>query len=116
MGRIQGSDLDGEAEGFAGVVEGDEAVDGVVTVAVGHRDEEGQLAAVAEGVGGQFVEAVAVDPALAVVVPAPEGQRVAIGARAVTVLMGFLAAIVQLQSFLPCGLAQVGSLLPSPAT
>ena len=43
-----------------------------MTVAVGNGDHQRKLAAMLEGVGGEFVEAVAVDPALAVAVPAPE--------------------------------------------
>jgi hypothetical protein len=47
-----------------------------------------------ERVGGQLVEAVAVDPALTIAVPAPERERITIGARAGAPLLWFLASIV----------------------
>ena len=72
VGSIQGSSLDRESKGLPRVVESGKSVDGIVTVAVGNGDHQRKLAAVLEGVGGEFVEAVAVDPALAVAVPAPE--------------------------------------------
>lgn len=97
---VQGSDLDGKAEDFASVVEGSQGVNGVVAVAVGYRDDKGKLARVAKAVGGEFVDAVAVYPALAVAVPTPEGQGVAIGTVAVTVLLGFLASVVAVAELL----------------
>ncbi|NIV38986.1 MAG: hypothetical protein GWN58_59070 [Anaerolineae bacterium] len=51
-----------------------------MAVAVGQGDDERQLAAMLEAVGGEFVDAVAVDPALAVAVPAPQGVSVVVGA------------------------------------
>jgi hypothetical protein len=50
VGLVQGGGLDGQAEGFAGVIESGEALDTVVAVAVGDRDEQGQLASVLEAV------------------------------------------------------------------
>ena len=72
VGGIQGSSLDRESKGLSGVVESGKSVDGIVTVAVGNGDHQRKLAAMLEGVGGEFVEAVTVDPALAVAIPAPE--------------------------------------------
>jgi hypothetical protein len=72
VGSIQGSSLDRESKGLPRVVESGKRVDGIVAVAVGYGDHQRKLAAMLEGVGGEFVEAVAVDPALAVAVPAPE--------------------------------------------
>ena len=72
VGSIQGSSLDRESKGLPGVVESGKSVDRIVTVAVGNGDHQRKLAAMLEGVGGEFVEAVAIDPALAVAVPAPE--------------------------------------------
>jgi hypothetical protein len=79
VGRIQGSGLDGQAKGFAGVVEGGEAVDAVVAAAIGQGDDERQLAAMVQAVSREFVEAVTIDPALTVAVPAPEGVGVVVG-------------------------------------
>jgi hypothetical protein len=72
VSSIQGSGLDREPKGLASVVESSESVDRIVAVAVGDRDHQGELAGMLEGVGGEFVEAVAIDPALAIVIPAPE--------------------------------------------
>lgn len=92
---IQGSDLDRKPEGLAGVVESSKCVDGIVTVAVGDGDQQGKLTAMLEGVGGEFVEAVAVDPALLMVaVPAPESKRIAIGTQTSAPLLWFLGPIV----------------------
>ena len=41
VGRIQGSGLGEEAEGFTGAIESREAVDAVVAVAIGYGDDEG---------------------------------------------------------------------------
>jgi hypothetical protein len=78
VGCIQGSGLDGQAEDFAGVVEGGEAVDAVVAVAVGHGDDEGQLTTMAQAVGCEFEDAVTVNPAFSVAVPAPKGVGVVV--------------------------------------
>ena len=40
VGCVEGSDADGQGEGVAGVIEGRQAVDGVVAVAVGDGDHE----------------------------------------------------------------------------
>jgi hypothetical protein len=47
-----------------------------------------------EGVGGEFVEAVAIDPALAVAVPTPESQGITISAQTRTAILGFFALII----------------------
>jgi hypothetical protein len=94
VGCVQRGGLDRQAEEFAAAVESDQAVDGVVTVAVSHRDDQGELTAMAEAVGGQFVEAVTIDPAVATTVPAPQSQGVAISAVAVTAFFRLLAPIV----------------------
>ena len=80
MGRIQGNGLEEEAEGFTGAIESREAVDTVVAIAVGQGNDERQLTAMAQAVGGEFVEAVTVNPALAVAVPAPQGVGVVVSA------------------------------------
>ena len=67
-----------EAEGFTGAIESRKAVDAVVAVAVGQGNDEGQLTAMLEAVGGEFVEAVTVNPAFAIAVPAPEGLGVVV--------------------------------------
>ena len=79
---IQGSSLDGKPKGLSCVVKCGKSVDGIVAVAVSDGDHQGELAAMLEGVGGEFVEAVTIDPALTIAVPAPEGQGVTIGALA----------------------------------
>jgi hypothetical protein len=77
-GRIQGSGLEGEAEGFTGAIEGREAVDAVVAAAIGHGNDERQLTAMLKAVGSEFVEAVTVDPTFAAAIPAPEGVSVVV--------------------------------------
>ena len=94
VGGIQGSNLDGEPTGFPSVVEGGKSVDGIVTVAVGDGNHQGKLTAMLEGVGGEFVETVAVDPALAVAVPAPQSQGITVGAKTRATVFWFLALIV----------------------
>jgi hypothetical protein len=111
---IQGSSLDREPKGLTSVVEGDKRVDGIVAVAVGNGDDQGKLTAVLEGVGGEFVEAVTIDPALTVAVPAPESERITIGTQARATLLQFLASIITGTELF--GVGTVGSLLPSPAT
>ena len=78
VGRIQGSGLEEEAEGFTGAIDSREAVDAVVAVAIGHGDDEGQLTAMAQAVGGEFEDTMAIDPAFTVAVPAPQGVGVAV--------------------------------------
>jgi hypothetical protein len=90
---VEGSDADGQAKGLTAVIEGRQAVDGVVTVAVSDGDDEGQLAGTLGRVGGELVEAVAVDPAPAIAVPAPEGPGVAVGAWTATAVLGLLAPV-----------------------
>jgi hypothetical protein len=80
VGRIQRSGLGAEAEGLPGAIESRKAVNAVVAVAIGQGNDERQLAAMLEAVGSEFVEAVTVNPALAVAVPAPEGVGVVVGA------------------------------------
>jgi hypothetical protein len=94
VGGIQGSSLDRKPKGFTSVVEGGKSVDGIVAVAVGNGDHQGKLTAMLEGVGGEFVEAVTIDPALTVAVPAPESERIAIGTQTRATLLWFLASIV----------------------
>jgi hypothetical protein len=91
---IQGSSLDREPKGLASVVESGEGVNGIVTVAVGNGDHQRELAAMLEGVGGEFVEAVAVDPALAIAIPTPKRKRIAISTRARATFLWFLVPIV----------------------
>ena len=47
-----------------------------------------------EGVGGEFVEAVAIDPALAIVIPAPESQWITIRTKARAAVFWFFALVV----------------------
>ena len=79
VGSVEGRDADRQVEGFATVIEGCQAMDAVVAVTVGDGDHERQLTGVLGAVGGELVQAVAIDPALAVAVPAPEGPRVTVG-------------------------------------
>jgi hypothetical protein len=90
---VQRGDLDRQAKGLEGVVEGDQAVDTVVAVTVSYGDKQRQLAAMEEAVGSEFVETVTIDPALAVAVPAPESQRVTIGTLAGAAFLWFFAPI-----------------------
>jgi hypothetical protein len=94
VGRIQGSGLDRKPEGLASVVESGKSVDRIVAVTVSNGDHQGELTVMLERIGGQLVEAVAVDPALTIAVPAPERERITIGARAGAPLLWFLASIV----------------------
>ena len=50
------------------MVEGDQSVNGVVAIAVGDRDKQGELATMVGGVSGEL-EAAAIDRALAVAIP-----------------------------------------------
>jgi hypothetical protein len=108
VSSIQGSGPDGESKGLASVVESGEGVDGIVTVAVGDGNHQGELAAMLEGVRGEFVEAVAVDPALTVAVPAPESKRIAIGTQAGATLLWFLVPIVTGTEFFAVGIGPGG--------
>jgi len=83
-----------------------------VAVAVGHGDDQGQLAAVLEIIGGQFVEAVTIDPALAVAVPTPKGQGVVIGPVAVAAIFWFLAPVVAVAQLLAVRIGPGGELGP----
>lgn len=47
-----------------------------------------------EGVGGEFVAAVAIDPALAIVIPAPESQWITIRTKARAAVCWFFALVV----------------------
>jgi len=87
VGGIQRSSLDREPKGLTSVVESGKSVDGIVAVAVGNGDDQGKLTAMIERVGGEFVEAVAIDPALTVAVPAPESERITIGTQAGATLL-----------------------------
>jgi hypothetical protein len=50
-----------------------------MAVAIGQGDDEGQLTAMLEAVGREFKEAVTVDPAFTVAVPAPQGVGIVVG-------------------------------------
>ena len=65
-----------------------------------------------ETVGSEFVEAVAVDPAFAVRVPAPEGVGVAVGARTAAAVLRVLAPIVAGAELLAVGIGPGGELGP----
>lgn len=107
---IQGSNLDRKPEGLASVVESSKSVDGIVAVTVGNGDCQRELAAMQEGVGGEFIEAVAVDPALTVAVPAPESERIAIGTQAGATLLWFLVPIVTGAKLFTVGIGPGGEL------
>ena len=94
VSSIQRSSLDRKPKGLPSVVECSESVDGIVAVAVGNGDHQRKLTAMLEGVGGEFVEAVAIDPTLAIVIPAPESQRITIKAQARAAVFRLLALIV----------------------
>lgn len=110
VSSIQGDSLDRKSEGLASVVESGESVDGIVAVAVGDGNRQGELAAMLEGVGGKFIEAVAVDPALTIAVPAPESERIAIGAQARAPFLWFLASIVTGAELFAIGIGPGGEL------
>jgi hypothetical protein len=93
VGCVQRGDADGKAKGFPSVIEGNQGVDGIVAVAVGNGDHQWKLTAMLEGVGGEFVEAVAIDPALAVVIPAPKGQRITVRTQTRAAVFEFFALI-----------------------
>jgi hypothetical protein len=78
VGCIEGSGLEAEAGGFPGAIENGQAVDAVVAAAIGQGDDEGQLTAMLEAVGGEFKDAMAIDPALAIAVPSPQGVGVVV--------------------------------------
>jgi len=82
---------------------GGEIGDRIVTMIVQHIDDEGQLAGMAQRIGREFVQAVAIDVAFTIRVPAPTGLRVmkAAGTGAV-VRMGF-GAIVAGAAFVTVG-------------
>jgi hypothetical protein len=61
-----------------------------------------------KAVGGEFVEAVAIDPALAVAVPAPESPGVTIGTMASTAFIWFLAPVVARAELLAVGIGPSG--------
>ena len=114
MGAIQGSGLDRQAEGFFGSIERGETKRTIMAIPVGHRDDQGQLATMAQGIGGQFIASVAVDPAMAVAVPAPKGVWVAIGSMAAAAFIRFLAPIVAAAELLAMGIGPGGQLGPIP--
>jgi hypothetical protein len=80
VGRIQRSGLGAEAEDFPGAIESRKTMNTVMAVAIGQGDDEGQLTAMLEAVGSEFKEAMAVDPAFTVAVPAPQGVGVMVRA------------------------------------
>jgi hypothetical protein len=47
-----------------------------------------------EAISSKFVDVVAVDPTLAVAIPAPEGQGIVIGSVAAAAIFKFLALVV----------------------
>ena len=94
MCGIQGNSLDRETEDFSCMVQDGKSVDGIVAVAVGNGDDQGELTAMLEGVGGEFVEAVSIDPTFAVTIPAPESQGVKIGTVAGAVFFRLFTPIV----------------------
>jgi hypothetical protein len=105
VGRVQGGDADGETKGLASMVEGGQGVDGIVAVAVGDRDQQGELTAMLEGVGDEFVETVAIDPTLAVVIPAPERGGVPVGTQTSATVLWFLGPIVASTELLAVGVS-----------
>ena len=78
VGRIEGSGMEEEAEAFTGTIDSREAMDAVVAATIGQGNGERQLAAMLEAVGRELVEAVTVNPAFAVAIPAPEGVGVVV--------------------------------------
>jgi len=112
MGGIQGSGLDRQAEGFFGSIESAETKHAIMAIPVSHRDDQGQLATMAKRIGGQFIASVAVDPAIAVAVPAPKGVWVVIGSMAAAAFIRFLAPIVATAEFLAMGIGPGGQLGP----
>ena len=94
VGRIQRGSLERPAQAFPPLIEGGQTEDTVVAIAIGHGDDQRQLAAMLERIGGQLVAGVTIDPTMAVAIPAPEGVRVAVGTMAATAFMGFLTPII----------------------
>jgi hypothetical protein len=105
VGGIQGGSPDRESKSLTSVVESGKSVDRIVAVAVGNGDDQGKLTAMIERVGGEFVEAVSIDPALTVAVPAPESERIAIGTQAGATLLRFLASIIAGTELLAVGIS-----------
>ena len=66
----------------------------VVAVTVSNRDDQRQLARVLETIGGQLVDAVAIDPVFTMAIPAPESQKVTKSAVATAAVLGLFATIV----------------------
>jgi hypothetical protein len=61
-----------------------------------------------EAISSKFVDVVAVDPALAIAIPTPEGQGIVIGPVAVTTIFRLLASVVAVAQFLAVGISPGG--------
>ncbi|MBV7335872.1 hypothetical protein KFU94_48055 [Chloroflexi bacterium TSY] len=68
MSRIQSGSLDGQAEEFAPSIECGKTKDAVVAIAISHGDDQGQLTAMLEGIGSQFIASVPIDPTVAIAI------------------------------------------------
>ena len=120
VGRVEGSGLDRQVEEVTTAIESGHAEDTVVAVAdfgelsrvVGDGNDEWELAGMAEGISSQLVEAVAVDPAIAIAIPTPECARFAIGTRTGTAFMSLLAVVIAGAELLAVRIGPGGELGP----
>ena len=76
MGFIQRGGGDAKTEEIDGFVHGGQVGHRVMPMVIQDVEDEGQLAVMLQGVGGEFVQAMPVDLALPIRIPAPAGQRV----------------------------------------
>ena len=114
VGFVEGGGGDVKAQQVNGLVHGGEIGDRIVTMIVQHIDDEGQLAGMAQRIGREFVQTVAIDVAVSIGVPTPTGLRVMKAAGTGAVFGA--PRLSHVQSLCPWGLAQVVRWVPSPAT
>ena len=77
---------------------------------------ERQLTRMPQPVRGEFIEAMPIDPAFAVAIPAPARPGVMAAALTGTVFVRALAAVVTSTQLLAARVGPGGQLVPSPAT